>query len=247
MPDERKYREEEVAEIFEAAATARDGSNPNALSTTEGMTLAELQAIGGEVGLSPARIAEAAAKLELRRNAVRRTDFGLPVSVGRTVELPRAPTDHEWEMLVAELRATFNARGREESHGGIREWRNGNLHAYVEPTATGHRLRLVTTKGNALAFNRLGVVNLVMAVIAFVLLFAAGRLPADLMIPLIFGAIGSAAVGYNALRLPGWAQEREEQMERIAARARALLGALPEPERETRQLAGGNAPVGEPG
>lgn len=244
MPDERKYRDDEVAEIFEAAAAARGGSNPNAVATAEGMTLAELQAIGGEVGLSPARIAEAAAKLDLRRDAVRRNDFGLPVSVGRTVDLPRAPTDHEWEMLVAELRATFNARGREESHGGIREWRNGNLHAYVEPTATGHRLRLVTTKGNALAFNRLGLVNLVVAVIAFLMLFAAGQLPGELMIPLIFGAIGSAAVGYNALRLPGWAQEREEQMERIGARAQALLATPPQPERE-RQLATGSALAGE--
>jgi hypothetical protein len=132
-------------------------------------------------------------------------------------------------MLVAELRETFNTRGREGSRGGIREWTNGNLHAYVEPTATGHRLRLGTTKGNAVPFNRLGAASLVLALV-FVLLFLSGTLPGEIMIPLVFGAMGVAALGYNALRLPPWALEREAQMELVAARARELLGGDPKPE-----------------
>jgi hypothetical protein len=43
-------------------------------------------------------------------------------------------------------------------------------------------------------------------------------------------AVSAAALGYNALRLPGWALEREAQMEQVAARARVLLGAAPDPE-----------------
>jgi hypothetical protein len=224
MPDERTYDEDEVAQIFEVAA--RKGAGPRV--PAEGMTLAELQSIGSEVGLPPERIAEAATALELRRDATRATDFGLPVSVRRSVELPRAPTDREWEMLVADLRETFNARGREKSSGGIREWTNGNLHAYVEPTATGHRLRLGTTKGSATPSNRLGAVSLVVALVAFVMLFMAGQLPGEIMIPLIFAALGGGALTYNALSLPAWAREREEQMELVAARARALLSAAPE-------------------
>jgi hypothetical protein len=42
--------------------------------------------------------------------------------------------------------------------------------------------------------------------------------------------MGAAALGANALRLPRWAEEREEQMERIATRARLLLGAGPAPD-----------------
>lgn len=230
MPDERRYREDEVAQIFEAAASARREAASNALAPAEGMTLAELQAIGDEVGLAPERIAEAAAALDLRRDALRRTDLGMPVTLRRTIDLPRAPTDREWEMLVAELRETFNAKGRVGSRGGVREWTNGNLHAYVEPTATGHRLRLGTTKGDAVPFNRLGAMSLVVALVSFVLLFLAGELPAESMIPLIFAAMGSGALAYNALRLPSWALEREEQMELVAGRARVLLGAAPEPE-----------------
>jgi hypothetical protein len=238
MPDERRYREEEVAEIFEAAASRR-GPGANALASGEGLTLAELQAIGSEVGMSADSIADAAAALELRRNAVRRTDLGMPVSVRRAVDLPRPPTDREWEILVAELRETFNARGRDGSRGGVREWSNGNLHALVEPTGTGHRLRLGTTKGDAVGSNRMGAAALAMALVFLVFLFLTGALAESLFLPLMFAVMGGAALGYNAVRLPAWAREREEQMERVAARALALLGGDPEPAPPRGELTGG--------
>src|SRR5215210_5297426 len=125
MTEERRYGEEEVAQIFEAAASAH-GSEGRALSSAGGLSLGELQAIGGEVGIAPERIADAAAALDLRRGAAPRgTHLGMPVSVGRTVDLPRAPTDHEWELLVAELRETFGAHGKDRSSGGLRAWSNG--------------------------------------------------------------------------------------------------------------------------
>lgn len=223
MSDERTYRDDEVAEIFQTAA-ARGDTNLPARRSTEGLTLAELQAIGGEVGLAPERIAEAAAALDVRREAVRRSDFAMPVSVRRTVELPRAPTDREWEMLVAELRETFNARGRVSTRGEVREWSNGHLHAYVEPTLTGHRLRLGTTKGDAKGLNRMGAGLLAMALVWLLVFYASGQLSGELFVPVIFALMGGGALTYNAMRLPSWAQEREAQMEHIAARARLLLG-----------------------
>jgi hypothetical protein len=45
---------------------------------------------------------------------------------------------------------------------------------------------------------------------------------------MIFAAMGAAALGFNALRLPRWALEREQQMEYLAARARALIGPVPD-------------------
>ncbi|HYR08391.1 MAG TPA: hypothetical protein VEQ60_11500 [Longimicrobium sp.] len=228
MLDERTYREDEVAEIFEAAA--RPVSGRSTLARPEGFTLAELQAIGSEAGLSPERIAEAAAAVELRRGAVRQKDLGMPVSVGRTVDLPRAPTDREWEMIVADLRETFGARGRLGSREDVREWHNGNLHAYVEPTTTGYRLRLGTTKGDGVGLNRMGGLGSVFALLWLVVfLVGYGPSQAPIIGPLLMLAVSAAALGYNALRLPGWALEREQQMEQVAARARSLLGA-PEPQ-----------------
>jgi hypothetical protein len=244
MPDERRYREDEVAEIFEEAASRRASSAANALTSGEGLTLAELQAIGGEVGMSAEGIAEAAAALELRRNAVRRTDLGMTVSVGRAVDLPRAPTDREWAMLVAEMRQTFHARGRDRSDSGLREWSNGNLHALLEPTETGHRLRLGTTKGDAVGMNRMGTVGMVMALSFLVFFFILGTLPESLFLPIVFALMSGAALGYNAVRLPGWAREREEQMERIAARAVALLSGAPAPAEPHAALASGTLTIG---
>lgn len=227
MMDERRYQEEEVAEIFKAATSLRASGGP-APATAGGFSLAELQAIGGEVGIEPERIAEAAAALEVRGVAApRRTQLGLPVSVARTVDLPRAPTDREWEMLVAELRETFGARGKDRSSGGLRAWNNGNLHAYVEPSETGYRLRLGTTKGGAAQGIQMGVAALVAGLILSVLLFAE-VLDEDLSVLLIPALVGIVILVMNAIRLPGWAREREAQMEHIATRARILIPAAPQ-------------------
>ena len=223
MTDERRYAEDEVAEIFELATTP-GGSGRG------GFSLAELQAIGREAGIAPERIAQAAVALEVRRSAVpRRTHLGMPVSVGRVVELPRAATDQEWELLVAELRETFGAHGKDRSHGGLRAWTNGNLHAYLEPTEGGHRLRLGTLKSNGVALGWMGIAAVVFGLLMFAFLFATGE-AGDAMILGLVSVMGAAALGANALRLPRWAEEREEQMERVATRAQTLIRAAPEPE-----------------
>jgi hypothetical protein len=235
MTDERRYGDDEVAKIFETAATPTPttgrGASVRRSSADEGLTLAELQAIGREVGVPPERIADAAARLDRRGLPTpRRTEFGMPVGVARSVDLPRAPTDREWALLVGELRETFNARGRDRSHGDIREWSNGNLHAAIEPTESGYRLRLGTIKSNGVALNRLGIGAILTAVIMIVVRMFVPDMSDDLFFPLLLGSMGAFALGSNAVRLPRWANEREAQMEYIASRARALLAEPPPPE-----------------
>ena len=227
MADERKYREDEVTEIFTLATSAADASLP-AVTDRVGLTLGELQEVGGEVGLAPERVAEAAATLDARPQTLpRRRLLGAPVSVGRVVELPRAATDREWQFLVAELRETFGAKGKVMSHGDIREWTNGNLHAFLEQTEAGHRLRLATHKGNAMEAVALGTVGLFMALIMAVAMISKGKIGLELLLPGVFALAGGGAMASNFLRLPRWADERERQMEHIAGRARVLLEAPP--------------------
>lgn len=223
MTDQRRYGEAEVAEIFRYAASPR-ASEGHAPATESGFSLAELQSIGTEAGIAPERVAEAAAALDVHRVAVprRRTHLGMPVAVGRTVDLPRAPTDHEWEMLLADLRETFGARGKDRSSGGVLAWTNGNLHAYVEPTEAGYRLRMGTAKGGAAQGIQMGMVSVVAGVILSILLFAE-VLDEDLVVLLIASLVGALVLASNAIRLPRWAREREAQMDHIAARARALI------------------------
>lgn len=227
MVNERRYDEDEVRQIFELATSAAGSTTP-ALVDREGMTLAELQDVGREVGLSPERVADAATALDARGGALeRRMVLGAPVSVGRIVELPRAATDREWQFLLAELRQTFDAKGEVGSQEGIREWSNGNLHAVLEETESGHRLRLSTRKGNAAELNTIGGIFIGMALFFTVALAAAGR-PEALFIPVLFGTMGGGALVANRLRLPRWADERERQMDHIASRARDLLAEPPQ-------------------
>lgn len=143
---DRRYNDDEVAAIFRAAA---EGSESHALpgGHTDGLTLYDLQAIGREVDISPDAVSHAAQSLDRPREpVVSETFLGLPIAVGRIVALNRRLTDAKWELLVVELREVFHARGTVRAQGSLREWSNGNLHALLEPTPTGHQLRLGTSR-----------------------------------------------------------------------------------------------------
>jgi hypothetical protein len=224
MTEERRYRDDEIAAIFEAAATAPPAPGGQAPVPAEGLTLAELQSIGREVGVSPERIAESARALDHAPvTTPGRHIAGVPISAGRMVALPRAPTDREWELLVVELRETFGARGRLNAQGGLREWRNGNLHACVEPTATGWRLRLGTLKSSAPAAAVIGSGAVVIGGAIGVMSLLTGGVGEQLLGPALIGIGGMATLAYNALRLPRWADTRARQMEHVAARARTIV------------------------
>jgi hypothetical protein len=226
MSDERRYQDDEVSAIFEAAsAPLPSREEPADAAPPNGLTLAELQAIGKEVGIPAERIAQAAAALEHRRPPIpRRRDLGMPVTAAHVVDIPRSLTDREWSMVVADLRETFGAWGKESSHGETRVWRNNNLHAIVEPTATGYRLRLGTLKADGLAMNRMGAAGLVMGL---VVAFAVRGDPAGMVGVLALGSVGVGAFLINAVRLPRWASLRERQMQGIAERTLSLLASPP--------------------
>jgi hypothetical protein len=148
----------------------------------------------------------------------------MPLSAAHIVELPRALTDREWALVVADLRETFNARGKESSQGETRQWSNGNLHAFVEPTRTGYRLRLGTVKGDAVPLNRMGAAGMAMGLVVGFASFLFVGPPGALAGAVALGGMGAGAFAMNALRLPRWARQREQQMKAVAERTRALVG-----------------------
>jgi hypothetical protein len=184
------------------------------------MTLAQLQDIGREVGIPAESIALEAQSLDQLTPPPARTFLGLPVSAERTVDLGRRISDEEWERFVVDLHETFNARGNVKSYGSLRQWTNGNLQALLEPTATGHRIRLRTVKGDAVGMMIGGLGMLGFASIALVLAALKGALgdPGFLAALGFMGTMGLAMFGSSALRLPGWARTRQRQMDELAAR-----------------------------
>ncbi len=214
---ERRYSEEEVAAIFERAAEAQQTARRQ-LPSGEGMMLSDLQEIGREVGIPPELVAQAARSMDQGGLPASRTFLGLPIGVGRTVDLDRRISEEEWERLVVDLRETFDARGSVRNDGSFRQWTNGNLQALLEPTATGHRLRLRTVKGDARGLMTAGLASLGVAAALLIGSAVTGQLGGAFPGAGFLSAIGLSMFGIGALRLPGWARLRRRQMEGVAAR-----------------------------
>lgn len=218
---DRRYTDEEAAEIFARAASAEAG-RPR-LAAGQGMTLADLQQIGGEAGIDPALVAEAARAMEQPGITPVRRFLGLPIGVGHTVDLGRPLSDDEWHALVGELRETFQATGLVRQDGPFRQWSNGNLKVMVEPSGAGHRVRFQTYNGTARQMMTAGAASVGMAgaLLATSLLvpgMAPGGIPAGAT---MLTAMGLGFFGVGALRLPAWARRRREQMAALGAK---LLG-----------------------
>ena len=217
---ERRFSDAEISQIFELATSGHVFQ----VSAAEGMTLAELQSIGEEVGIPAEQITRAA--LSLRPSEAKPTQhfLGMTTGVAHTVHLARKLNDEEWERFIAEVRETFNAQGTMTSEGSLKQWSNGNLHVLLEPTDAGHRVRFKTVKGNApwrvgagLVLSAAGIIGEMTAVLTGVahdvgLVASFG----------VVGAIGIGAVATTALGLPGWVTTRKAQMEELGARVSAM-------------------------
>jgi hypothetical protein len=216
---ERRFSEEEVAEILKNAAEA-EHSNRN-LPSAKGLTLRELTDIGREVGISARAVQNAAQRMDTPEIASRKF-FGFPIGVSRTIELERKLTDDEWDQLVANLRQTFDARGVVRQEGSLKSWSNGNLQALLEPTPTGQRLRLRTLKGDARGYIGGGIGMFALGSTVFTTAAISGALDDRGFIAavglLIAGGIGMFSAG--ALGLPRWARLRRAQMDAIADQLR---------------------------
>lgn len=224
MSTERRYQDHEVRKIIDLAIGQDDAPTPS-LPSGDGLTLGQLQDVGREVGLSPSRIAQAVATFEGQGALLPRTRaLGLPTSVGSVVSLPRAPTEREWERLVAELRTTFGTKGEVTTHGSLREWSYGSLHAFVEPTETGYRLRLADSLAGALGLSTLfGGFFLVFGLLVTVILLSRDDAGLKYLVGLFMSAGGGGAMALTALSAPGWARTQEQRMEHISRFAAELL------------------------
>ena len=219
---ERRFNEAEVAEIFRKAAEAQHTSQ-RALPSGEGLTLPELREIAREVGISPDLVDQASRGISPAGIPTSQQFLGLPIGVGRVIELDRKLSDEEWERLVVDMRETFSARGNVRRDGSLRQWTNGNLQALLEPTATGHRVRLRTVKGDARGFiaGGLAMFGTGVAGLGAVLAQGATADPGMLSSLGFLATMGAAMFGVGALRLPGWARLRRRQMHDIAQRLAA--------------------------
>jgi hypothetical protein len=221
MQNDRRYDEQEIAEILRLATETDESPSPPSAAT--GMTLAQIRDVAVEAGISVARIESAALSLGPAVTTPAARFLGAPRSVTRTFALDRPLSDDEWMRLVVVLRETFDARGTIESVGPLRTWYNGNLQVHVEPAEGGYRVRMSTFKGNVTERMVMGSAFLFMALLLGLTIFLKKGLDAGLIMSALFGALGLGAIGSARLALPAWAETRAAQMEAIAARIPRLL------------------------
>lgn len=230
---DRRFSEEEVAAILKDAAE-KQYSHERLLPSGDGLSLAELQSIGREVGISPEIIQQSAQRYKPAQQPTRRI-LGLPLGVAQTVEFDRKLSEQEWGRIVADLRETFEAQGVVRQQGSLRQWTNGNLQALLEPTATGQRLRMRTVKGNAPGLIGGGILVFSAATAALVTAFAtAVTHDTGLMMSILTAMTGGAGIfGAGAMGLPRWARLRQQQMDQIAERAAIMARSLPDADDES--------------
>ena len=232
MTQDRQFSDDEVAFILERSAAADSSSSGSTAletsrETSRGLTLQQLTDVAREAGISTdavVKAADAVARGALVPTQVT-TAMGLPVGVARTIDLGRPVSDTEWERLIVALRETFSARGKVVREGSLRSWHNGNLQATLEPTSTGHRLRLSTRKGSVGAGVQVGAA---LAVAGGLLAAASATAAANGAPPIWWPAIlmlgvGAVSVASRYITLPRWARTRASQMEELGETATRIL------------------------
>ncbi len=131
MPD-RVFTEEEVKAIIRRASERQEEEAERGEAREHGLTLADLEQLGAEVGLDPRHLRAAADEVRTgRRTAVQaETETDTHVIVEHWVEQPFTP--EAWEDTVALLRSRFgvdmgmwygrSGAGRVEQVGRAHEW-----------------------------------------------------------------------------------------------------------------------------
>jgi hypothetical protein len=220
MPD-RRFNDDEVAAIFELASKTEHARLPSS-AEGDGLTLAALQEIGREAGISAESIALAAQSLDQRMQLSSQRMLGLPIGVGRVVEFDSPLSDVDWEALVADLRNTFQARGVVRYDGPFRQWTNGNLQALLEPTRGGHRLRLQTVRGASRSMMGAGSLVIAGATATFITTALLGNVnnPGALSGIALMALMGAGMFVAGAMTVPGWARRRGAQFDQLLARLR---------------------------
>ena len=208
---EKRYSEREIREVFERAA--REQEEASADAPKDGLTLAEMQEVAASAGIAPEFVERAAQSVALGEPEQGRQMIG-PIArgVSRTQVLPVPPTAALWEDLVGDCQEMFEARGSVRQTGRVREWRNGNLRATLEPLGTGSRLRFQTRRDSVVP----ELAILAVVVVAALSLGADASSLAGIGIGLLIAALGTSVIWASQKR---WANTRERQMDAIAERA----------------------------
>jgi hypothetical protein len=155
-PDELRFGTDAAQAIFRRAAEHQEVAQAAARADADGLSLAELQAIGAEAGIDPAYIAAAAAEFSTPEP---KDDtpwwYAGPNKIETECVVPGTITDGPvWASIVHELRSTFDTDGVATQLANTLEWsfmtQSGeSTRVTVAPGPHGTRIRVVQSMRNA--------------------------------------------------------------------------------------------------
>ncbi len=227
MTDDRTFSDEEIARIFEEAAKETQEDD------REGLTLSDLKEIGAASGLSAAAVERAASRLNqvvqpstekkmgevigtIRMNPRKKTVFN-ELGVSGNVELPRHLSEAEWAELVAEIRTTFDAKGKVKALNPREEWYDKGISVVRERSPLKDRLRLSSSNRARKLFIRFGLAMAGWGTLLFFIGLGAGGEAAPIGLMILFASALSIYLSRRSSRK--WAKHREDQLERISKKA----------------------------
>ncbi len=156
--DDRRYSREEFALVLRRAAELQNqrGEQPAAgdsIAGAEGMSLAEMQAVARDVGIDPARVADAAALLPKAEQDALTRYLGGPFRYSLERSVPGAlPPRASGRVLEAIRRAAADQGKTSEVHGAL-EWRHSDEVVKFGVNVTPHdehtNIQVVLDRGGA--------------------------------------------------------------------------------------------------
>ena len=217
----RTFSQQEARDVFARAAREQQAADA-ADGPSDGLTLDELQEIGRASGLDPAFVASAARSVAVGVPESHRDDWlGVPLAVAYTAVLPDPPSDDLWEPLVADARRTFGARGRVETIGRLREWRNGNLVLALGPAGDGSQVHAQTRRPDGLVTVVSGAAIAVLSLVALITSLASGGDAVALAIAALLAVLAAGLGGGGVVAQRRWSTTRADQMRAVTERALA--------------------------
>ena len=188
--DDRKYTDQEVAEILREAL---EGELAQGLTLSPGTSLAELKAIGSEVGIDPDRIERAARSLALRAPSEVSPLLGAATAVDYEARIPGVIPPEATPEVLSVIRRITGMPGEVSEIRGTMEWRaNGDMGSRwvtVSPAA-GHttvRASARLGQGAALSFIPTGIAALASVIPVLNALSADGDPMSFVLIPVVGG------------------------------------------------------------
>ena len=122
--DNRTFTDREVREILKRAVEEVRAAAPssNAVARREGLSLAELKAIGEEVGIDPARLEDAARAVARGDDGGARGLLGGPTNLDVERTVPGEIDPERTHEVLSLIRRVMGERGDVDEIGGALEW-----------------------------------------------------------------------------------------------------------------------------